>query len=71
MDALPEAFGVSGFCKSKNKPKSTCTIRTKCTESVRMAHLVHVLFHSQSILEGKYMKRTETEKYFEKDGAAG
>ena len=49
---MPEAFGVSGFWKNKNKPKSTCTIRTKCTKSVRMVQLVHVLFHSQLILEG-------------------
>lgn len=42
----------SASAKVKTNPKSTCTTRTKCTESVRMAHLVHVLFHSQSILEG-------------------
>ena len=48
---MPEASGVSGFWENRNKPKSTCTIRTKCTESVRMVHLVHVLFNSQSILE--------------------
>ena len=49
---MPEAFGVFDFCKNKNKLKSTCTIRTKCTNPVRMVHLVHVLFNSQSILEG-------------------
>lgn len=52
MDALPEASGVFDFCKNKNKLKSTCTIRTKCTNPVRMVHLVHVLFTSQLILEG-------------------
>lgn len=51
MDALPEASGAFDFCKNKNKLKSTCTIRTKCTNPVRMVHLVHVLFTSQLILE--------------------
>ena len=49
---MPEAFGAFSFWKNKNKLKSTCTIRTKCTNPVRMVHLVHVLFNSQSILEG-------------------
>ena len=49
---MPEASGVFSFCKNKNKPESTCTTRTKCTNPVRMVYLVHVLFNSQSILEG-------------------